>query len=473
MLASRPDSGKNAAIAQIGQAGTGRRLYDSQAQVVSAVARRPFRPQARPRQGTPLLDDVLITGVGIVSPIGIGRDAVWSAIESGTSGVRTIDAYASAGWLAPYGGQVVDFDAKQYVKPRKSLKVMAREIRFAFAAAELAADDANLEEGSFDPERAGVVLGAGSMYCDLNELTDAYRECRNHDGFDFSKWGAQAAGQLFPLWMLKYLPNMPACHIGIRQDARGPTNSIVHGDVSSLLALAEAAEVIRRGQADVMFAGGVSSRLSMTDLLWHGGARLAQTDAPPSTISRPFDADRCGMVVGEGSAMFVLESPQHAKRRNVNAQARLAAVANRSQTNGKRFATPSEAIRRALTEALQRSDVAASELDHVNAHGSSTIEDDPAEATAITEALGAADVPITAPKSYFGNLGAGSGAVELAVSLLAAEHGMVPATLNHDRTASDCPITVASELLPRKSSSFAALNHTPTGQAVAAVLRAE
>jgi 3-oxoacyl-[acyl-carrier-protein] synthase II len=415
------------------------------------------------------LDDVLITGLGIVSPIGIGRDAVWRCVESRRSGITAIDEFAKAGWLAPYGGQVVDFDAKEYVKPRKSLKVMAHEIQFAFGAAELAAADAGLEEGSFDPDRAGVVLGAGTMYCDLDELIDAYRACAGASGFDFSKWGDQAARQLFPLWMLKYLPNMPACHIGIRHDARGPTNTITHGDVSSLLALGEAADVIRRGQADVMFAGGTSSRLDISDLLWHGGARLAQTTAPPESICRPFDAKREGMVMGEGAALFVLENAQHAKRRGARALAKIVGVASRNQATGKKFAPPGEAIASALATALDQAHLNPADLSHINAHGASTSEDDPVEAAAIASVLHQAEVPITAPKSYFGNLGAGSGAVELAISLLAAEHGLVPATLNHEQTASDCPVCVASEHLPANRPAFAVLNHTSTGQAVAAI----
>lgn len=418
------------------------------------------------------MDDVVITGIGIVSPIGIGRDAVRSALESGTSGVTAIERYREAGWIAPFGGQVLDFDPKEYVTPRKSLKVMAREIQMAFAASELAAADAGIAEGSFDPERAGVVLGAGTMYCDLEELVEAYRTSRTDGEFDYAKWGSEAARELFPLWMLKYLPNMPACHIGIRQDARGPTNTIAHGDVSSLLAIAEAAQVIRRGQAEVMFAGGVSTRLSMTDLLWHGGARMAQGDAPPAMLSRPFDAARTGMVMGEGAALLVLESRTHAERRGRKPFARFVSSASGNEATT-HFAPPGKAIANAFARAIDRAGVAANELAHVHANGLGTLEDDPVEAVAIAKVLDGADVPVTAAKSYFGNLGAGGGAVELAVSLLAATKGEVPATLNHKHTDPACPIRVAAQREPTERRHFAKLNHTPTGQAVALVLAAE
>lgn len=419
------------------------------------------------------MDDVLITGIGIVSPIGIGTDAVRQSIANRTSGVTAIDDLAQAGWLAPYGGQVVDFDPKEYVKPRKSMKVMAREIQMAFAAAELAATDAGAEPGTFDPDRSGVVLGAGTMYCDVEELADAYRACATEDGFDFSKWGQEAARQMFPLWMLKYLPNMPACHIGIRQDARGPNNTIAHGDVSSLLALAEATHVIRRGQADVMFAGGISSRLAISDLLWHGGVRLAQSESPPETISRPFDVDRSGMVVGEGSALFVLESRAHAERRGATAIARVASVASRNQNDTRRHEAPAEAISTAFALALERAGLGPEDLSHVHAHGASTVEDDPVEAAAIAQVLDGADVPVTAAKSFFGNLGAGGGAVELAVSLLAAREGQVPPTINHSQTDPNCPVRVATDAQPAEQKAFAKLNHTSMGQAVAAIVVVE
>jgi 3-oxoacyl-[acyl-carrier-protein] synthase II len=127
-------------------------------------------------------------------------------------------------------------------------------------------------------------------------------------------------GEMYPLWMLKYLPNMPACHIGIRYDARGPNNTIVEGDVSSLLAVSEAADTIRRDQADLIIVGGTGSRLNVTDFTWHAGARLARAeDRDPTTVCRPFDANRSGLVYGEGSAQIVLESRVHAERRGVRA----------------------------------------------------------------------------------------------------------------------------------------------------------
>lgn len=417
------------------------------------------------------MQEVWITGLGIVSPLGIGRDAVWASLKAGRSGVRAIPHYAQAGWLAPYGGTVQDFDPKEYVQPRKSLKVMAREIQFAFAAAELARQDAGLAEVATDPERSGVVVGSGLLYCDVEELVSAFQACVDEQGFDFNRWGEQAFRELFPLWMLKYLPNMSACHIGIRQDARGPCNTIAHGEVSSLLALDEATQVIRRGHADVMVAGGASSRLTISDLLWHHGARLAQSEGPCESLCRPFDHDRCGMVMGEGAAMFLLENAKTAQARGARPIARILTTQSRCEPTIADRQPPAKAIAEAFAAALESAGVSPSDLSHINAHGLGTIEDDPAEAQAIAQVLAGADVPVTALKSLVGNLGPGGGAVELAIDLIAAEHGVVPPTLNHSQTADDCPVRVVTEPLDERLPTFATLNHTATGQGVATLLR--
>jgi 3-oxoacyl-[acyl-carrier-protein] synthase II len=415
------------------------------------------------------LDDVVITGVGVVCPLGVGNAAVWESLETGRAGIRTIDEYAAAGWPAPFGGVVDHFDGKEHVQPRKSLKVMAREIQFAFAAAEMAAVDAGLPDEPADPDRVGVVLGAGLIHCEFDELIGPYRACATPQGFDPSRWGSEAFREFFPLWMLKYLPNMPACHVGIRRDARGPTNTIANGDVSSLLAVGEAADVIRRGHADIMFTGGVSSRLAIGDLLWRGTERLATECDDPATACRPFASDRRGAVMGEGAALFVLESARHAAARGAEPLARVGPAVSRFQNVIERSDPPRVAMASALAAALEAAGVAPNELSHINAHGLGTRVDDAAEATAIASVLGAAsaEVPVLGAKSYFGNLGAGGGAVELAVSLLAHRARRVVPTYFVDRAGDDCPIRVTDTWLHESAPWFAALNHNGTGQAVA------
>ena len=276
-------------------------------------------------------------------------------------------------------------------------------------------------------------------------------------------------GEMYPLWMLKYLPNMPACHIGIRYDARGPNNTIAEGDVSSLLALAEAADVIRRDLADVMIVGGTGSRINTTDYMWHAGARLARNGVDdPSSICRPFDARRSGLVYGEGAAKIVLESRDHAERRGVRPLARVAAASSRCESVAESLMPTGKAIRRAIQAAMSAAGAESFHIGHVNAHGNSTREDDAVEAQAIRDTLG--DVPVTAPKSFFGNLGHGSGMVELVISVLAMRHGVVPPTLNYETPDPECPVNVVTDLTPTDRPAFIALNHNTTGQAAAVVI---
>ena len=414
--------------------------------------------------------EVVITGLGIVSPIGVGREAVWDAVAAKRSGVRPIPHLAAAGWLAPFGGEVADFDPKQLIEPRKSIKVMSREIQLGCAAAELAWQDAGLAAATLDPDRFGVIGAAGLLYCELDELRVPFIEWVKHEDFDIHRWSRQALGEMYPLWMLKYLPNMPACHIGIRYDARGPNNTMAEGDVSSLMAIAEAADVIRRGQADVMIVGGTGSRINITDLMWHRAARLASCNGAEDVakVCRPFDAGRRGLVYGEGSAQIVLESREHAERRGVRPMARVAGAASRCESTAESLLPTGGAIRRAIQAAMAAAGLESFHIGHVNAHGNSTREDDAAEAQAIRQTLG--DVPVTAPKSYFGNLGHGSGMVELAISLLAMPHRVVPPTLNYETPDPECPVNVVTELQPTERPAFLALNHNTTGQAAAVVV---
>ncbi len=415
--------------------------------------------------------EVVITGLGIVSPIGVGREPVWEAIVARRSGVRPLPQLATAGWVAPFGGEVVGFDPKELIQPRKSIKVMSREIQLASAAAELAWQDAGLAEATIDPDRFGVIGAAGLLYCELEELRLPFMAWVKQQDFDIEAWSRQAMGEMYPLWMLKYLPNMPACHIGIRYDARGPNNTIAEGDVSSLLALSEAADTIRRDLADVMIVGGTGSRINVTDFLWHAGARVARDGADdPATVSRPFDAARRGMVYGEGAAKIVLESRDHAERRGVRPLARVAGWACRNEPAAETLQPTGRAIGRALEAALAAAGLQSFHIGHVNAHGISTREDDRIEAQAIHDVLG--DVPVTAPKSYFGNLGHGSGMVELAVSLLALQRGVVPPTLNYETPDPECPVNVVTDVQPTDRAAFVKLNHNTTGQAAAVVITA-
>ncbi|MEM7313072.1 MAG: beta-ketoacyl-[acyl-carrier-protein] synthase family protein, partial [Planctomycetota bacterium] len=407
---------------------------------------------------------IVITGIGSVSPFGIGIDAQAEGLQNLQNVVR---ANATPG-LSPLSFDsysiIEGFEPKKLVKPRKSIKLMCREILTGVAAAQLAVDHASLDTTSINLERFGVVLGSEMMYGDPLELTELFASATQSGDFSIRRFGERLSQDLFPLWMLKYLPNMPACHIGIAHNSQGPNNSIVQGDASSLLAIAESVSLIRRGWADVMIAGG-----SGTIIQPARAANLSPEVFTPSTTCRPFDASRDGTVPGEGAATFVLETAEHAAARGAKPLAEVAGFGRTFELARPYSAfepnSPSQsAIQRSITAALSDAQTSIDRIDHVNAHATGSKEFDAIEARAIAAEL--PNVPVTAIKSYFGNLGAGSGAIEMAASVLAFEEGSIAPTLNFETADPDCPVNViAGNAKPVEKSDALILSQSSTGQA--------
>jgi 3-oxoacyl-[acyl-carrier-protein] synthase II len=414
---------------------------------------------------------VVVTGLGVVCPLGVGTQAFWSALEAGQSGIDWLSETRDTESPFRYAARVKNFDAKQYVQPRKTIKVMCQEIQTAYAAAAMAMQQAGLAKGQIEPERLGVVLGSEMLFGEIEELQDVYRHCSSGGRFDPAQWGDFAFKDLFPLWMLKYLPNMAACHISIAHDARGPNNSIVEGGVSSLLAVGEATAAIERGHADAMLAGGSGSMASFSCLPFRGWTQLSKWQGEPAAASRPFDAKRSGIVPGEGAGVMLLEEREHAERRGARILARIAGCASRYEPPATPWAKRSgRAIGQSITATLNAAGLKPTDIGHVNAHGESSLEQDRLEAKAIRETLGS--VPVTALKSYFGDLAAGSGAVELIASILAFEQGRIPPTRNFLEPDPECPIQVVRQWKAMERKAALALNQSNTGQAAAvAVVR--
>ena len=406
----------------------------------------------------------------MLSPIGIGTAPFWRSLQEGISGIGRISTVDTSQLPIHVAGEIKDFDPKLYVRPRKSLKVMARDTQLGVAAADLACQHAGIVVGSVDPDRIGVVFAADAIATDLSESTGCYRACMVDGEFDFDRFGRTGILETYPLLFLKILPNMIASHIAIAQDARGPNNTILQGDVSSLLALGEAVRAIERGAADVIIAGGASSR--MTPLDWIRGSvidSLARGDDCPEHMCRPFDAHRCGQVRGEGAAAIILESRRHAESRGAAILARIAGSASSVEVQKRGKPPNGSGLSARLKRALADARLSAAEIGHINAHGLSTPDSDRLEACVLRDVFG--DVPVTAPKSFFGNLGAASGAVEAVASLLALQNGLVPPTLNYATPDPACPVhVVREEPLACARHTAMLVNLTTAGQAAAVVL---
>ena len=385
--------------------------------------------------------DVVITGLGVVSPIGIGHQNFWDSLTSGASGVEVREAFQSTQWPFRIVAPVRDFSGKQFIKPRKAIKIMCSPIQYGCAAAAMAVEHANLSSEAIDSDRMATVFGTETFFADPTEVADVFQRCTVDKDYQHDRWGEFAMREIQPLWMLKYLPNMAASHISIALDARGPSNSICQGEASGLLALIEAASLIQRGAADVVVAGGTGSKMAITAMLYRGTHLLSNRIDEPEKASRPFDVDRDGMVVGEGSGALVLESAEHAKSRGAPVLATLSGWARSFlDPNSDQF---TDALAANYLAAIENASLKTQDIGLVNAHASGSVIYDRIESQAIQSTM--PDVPVVAHKSNFGNLGPGTSIVELIGGVLARQNGLIPKSINCDQIDPQCKINVVQE----------------------------
>ncbi|MFM9060012.1 MAG: beta-ketoacyl-[acyl-carrier-protein] synthase family protein [Planctomycetaceae bacterium] len=431
---------------------------------------------------------VVITGMGIVSPLGLSLDELWSGLESGRSAVGPLTAFAASGLPVHHVAEARDFtgaienfgplDGERKKAIRKGLKVMSRESQMAVAAAQRAIHDAGNAAAHHPPERFGCVFGSDYMLTLPDDFTVSVARCRDAAGdFEFDRWATDGLPLLNPLWLLKYLPNMPASHIAIYNDLRGPSNSLTLREASSHAAVGEAVGTIQRGAADVMVAGATGTRVHPMNtvhvLQSEQVAVESSADPDPARRSRPFDARRTGMVLGEGAAVLVVEELSHALARGARIYAEVLGHAARSAVDLAAAGRRREALAHAMRRALGMAGVTPADVGHVHAFGSSTTLGDRAEAEALGDALGdhAARVPVVAAKSHFGNLGGGSGIVECVASVLALARGGLFPLLNYETPDPTCPVRAARAGDPA-GDVFISSSVTPQGQAGSLVIRA-
>ena len=420
---------------------------------------------------------VVISGIGVVSPIGIGIDAFWRNICSGKSGIDRLQTFPNGNLPSKLAAEVKDFQPEIHLYNKKFVKVMSRDIQLGVSAASDAVRNAGIIDGVVDPERFGVSFGAGHIPTTPDELVAAVKHCAEHNSFEITRWGEDIMGQITPLWMLRQLPNMPACHISIEHNAQGPNNTITSQDSSALLALSEAMRWIKRGAVDCMVVGACTSNINPLDLSRKNLIDLLSRDEDPKRACRPFDRDRDGTILGEGAAAFVVENYDHAVRRGAEIYAEVIGLGagcdgRASSDNNHQNDT---GLVRAIESAMRQANLTPGQLGHINAHGKSTKIDDQVEARAYHRLFGdeATKIPITALKSYFGHFDAGSGAVELAASILSLRHNATPATLNYETPDPLCNLNVVhGEARPLMVPTAMSVSRSAFGQSAAAILRA-
>ncbi len=386
---------------------------------------------------------VAITGLGILTPCGQGWQAYWKAVTSGQSAIERLSSFPAEDFTYKFGGEIKNFDPTEYIKQRKSLKVMSREIQLALAASHLAVQDSGVKIEETDRTRFGISLGTGIINNDLDEIAVGIKAAVGADGkFSMDKFGSDGIRSLFPLWFLKYLPNMPACHISMAHGLRGPSNTVTTSSAAGAQAIGEAFKVIQRGDADVMIAGSTDSKLNAMGISRFQLLGLLSEQTTQDSY-RPFDKRHDGITLGEGAGLVVLEEWDHAKKRGARIYGEIMGYGSASDYNHDLHATDDfNGKRYAMTRALADAQVNADEIDFLMANGSGVPQEDINEARAVESVFenSLRDLKVTGVKPITGHLVYGSGGVELGAAALSLHEGVVPPLANFQTPDKDCDL---------------------------------
>lgn len=433
---------------------------------------------------------VVITGLGTVCGQGIGVEALWKGLCEGRSTVARIAAWDPSGFGSRIASEVKDYKVNSFVPKsyRKATKVMARDIELAVGAADQAVRDAGLMTPGIDAEkprsyagaRNGAHIGAGLIAAELNELVEAMASSRDAQGvFDIHHWGREGMQQLTPLWLLKYLPNMLACHVTIVHDAQGPSNTITCGEASSGLSIGESLRVIERGAADVCFSGGAESKINPMAFYRQQltGRLTTEGNADPARAVRPYDKAASGTALGEGGGIIILEALDTAQPRGAKIYAELAGfgASHTIHPQGKGF-DPDPAgrgIGSAIKAALRDAGIGPEGVDLIIPSGCGIPAWDAAEAAALKAVFGARlpAVPIWSAKPLVGNCGAGAGAIDAAAAAMALHTQTIPARINCDTPIDPALNAQSAASAPAKLNHVLVFTTSLGGQNVALVLK--
>ena len=429
---------------------------------------------------------VVITGLGAATPLGLTVADTWAGLCAGKVGINTITAFDPVGFDCKLAGQVPDYKIRTYLPKslRKAIKLMSRDIELSIIAAGEALAHAGLitkgidpDNINVDPERIAINLGAGLISCDLVELGPAVAASLTDGKFDIRKWGKEGIEQVTPLWLLKYLPNMLACHVGIIHDIQGPSNTITCAEAAAHLAIAEAAQIIARRASDIALAGGAEAKVNPIVMIRQCLLKRAtsQNNDDSASACRPFDADAKGSVFGEAAGVVILENLEYAERRGAKIYAEVVGIGQSNNINPvyERLEPDGRGTQIAIEKAMADAQIQPEDLDLVIPHGTGIPGDDLAEATAIEAALGEAadEIPVWPTKSMLSNTGAAGGAVDIVAAVCAMSEGIIPAAVNCDTKADGCNLNITGEPRDTKIRYALSCSYTYGGQTAAVVLK--
>lgn len=387
---------------------------------------------------------VVITGMGVVTPIGNSVEAMWKSLREGKSGIGQITHFDASHFPTKFAAEVKDFDLGKYVDDPNRFQYSGRNIRFAVGAAKQAMDDSGLLSAGMDPARLGVYLGAGEGQQDFHLVMGLIAESQSEGQVDleaFTRFGLQ---RLHAQTELEQEPNMPAGHLAGLFDAQGPNLNCLTACAASSQAIGEATEIIRRGDADAMLSGGAHSMIHPFGVTgFNLLTALSTHNQNPQGASRPFDRNRDGFVLGEGAGMVVLEELEHARQRGAQIYGEI--VGYGSTADAYRITDIHPEGRGAVAcirMALRDAGLNPEDVQYINAHGTSTEVNDKVETAAIRHTFGeqAYKTPVSSIKSMMGHLIAAAGSVEAITCLLSIRDNVVPPTINYETPDPECDL---------------------------------
>ncbi len=371
---------------------------------------------------------VVITGMGAITPLALNIDETWASLLAGRSGIDLITQVDASDYPTKIAGEVKGFDPTDYIDFKEARR-MGRFSQFAVAATKDALDDASLRMEDIDAGQVGVLIGTA-----VGGLDATVEAVRNLD----------AGRRVSPFYLVTMPPNMAAFHVCHQFGIKGYNNTVTTACAAGVQAVGEAAEVIRRGDAQVVVAGGTESSSTEIGLAGFSAMRgLSTRNDEPQKASRPFDRDRDGFVCSEGAGILILENLEHALKRDVHIYAEVLGYSATSDAHHLAAPDPeAEGAARAIRWALQDAGLKPEEVDYINAHGTSTILNDAMETLAIKKVFGdhAYHVPVSSTKSMIGHLFGGAGAVETIVCALTIEHGIIHPTINYETPDPECDL---------------------------------
>ncbi|NBT12025.1 MAG: beta-ketoacyl-[acyl-carrier-protein] synthase II [Planctomycetia bacterium] len=388
---------------------------------------------------------VVITGMGLVTPLGVRVEELWKNLLAGASGVGYTTVFDASRFPTKISAEVRGWDIADEGQDAKLWSFCGRHTKFAAGAALQAMRDAGLERGlPADPTRLGVYLGSGEGQQDFDAFTSMMMAAISGDTLDVAKFTKLGLETLHPLSEVEQEPNMPAGHLAGMFDAQGPNLNCLTACAASSQAIGEAAELVRRGDADVMLSGGTHSMIHPFGVTgFNLLTALSTRNDEPTRASRPFDNERDGFVLGEGAAMVVLEELEHAKKRGAKIHGELLGYGSTADAYRITDTHPEgRGAAACITMALQDAGLGTHDIHYINAHGTSTDVNDKVETLAIKKVFGehAYKIPVSSTKSMMGHLIAAAGATELIVCLLAIRDGMLPPTINYENPDPNCDL---------------------------------